>query len=113
MTVNRKIETTWFKRLLCRHRNRVFLRNIYGDELNVAGGNRSWWLCQNCGRQLLHSALNYPSRLELSVKAFLDTIPAMPQVEHVAGIYRWNKEQYLALIELSHVYHWEVRDGDR
>jgi hypothetical protein len=27
-----------------------FVRNIYGDEINHSGGNRSLWRCANCRR---------------------------------------------------------------
>jgi hypothetical protein len=40
------------KRLLCKHEY-VFERNIYGDEINYAGGNRSWWRCEKCGKRVL------------------------------------------------------------
>ena len=58
--LNRKIETNWLKRLFCRHKKLVHLRNIYGDEINAAGGNRSWWLCVNCGRERLKPELYNP-----------------------------------------------------
>ncbi len=37
------------RRLLCRH-EWEWLRNIYGDEINLAGGKRSWWRCKKCGK---------------------------------------------------------------
>lgn len=40
------------KRLLCRHEYE-FVRNIYGDEINHVGGNRSWWRCRKCGKMAL------------------------------------------------------------
>lgn len=40
------------KRLLCKHEYE-FLRNIYGDEINAAGGKRSWWRCRKCGKMQL------------------------------------------------------------
>lgn len=38
----------YFKTLLCRHRSPQFVRNIYGDEINEWGGNRSLWRCPRC-----------------------------------------------------------------
>jgi hypothetical protein len=41
-----------WKRLHCLlegHRD-VWLRNIYGDEINHVGGRRSVWMCTFCGR---------------------------------------------------------------
>lgn len=40
------------KRLFCRH-EWEFVRNIYGDEINAAGGNRSWWRCRKCGKLVM------------------------------------------------------------
>jgi hypothetical protein len=39
----------FFKKLLCRHKNKKFVRNIYGDEINWSGGKRSIWKCADCG----------------------------------------------------------------
>ena len=44
------------KRLLCRH-EWEFVRNIYGDEINLAGGRRSWWRCKRCGKRVLNPHL--------------------------------------------------------
>ena len=40
------------KRLFCRH-EWEFVRNIYGDEINLVGGYRSWWRCKRCGKRVL------------------------------------------------------------
>lgn len=48
------------KRLFCRH-EMVFERNIYGDEINAAGGYRSWWRCKKCGCRRLDPHL-YPEK---------------------------------------------------
>jgi predicted RNA-binding protein YlxR (DUF448 family) len=34
-------------RLFCRHNHQVFLRNVYGDEINELNA-RSLWLCTKC-----------------------------------------------------------------
>lgn len=26
----------------------MWVRNIYGDEINQVNGNRSWWMCRTC-----------------------------------------------------------------
>ena len=44
-------------------------------------------------------------KLLQEVRRFLDTIPAMPQVEFVAGQYTWTAEQYLALVRLNNYVH--------
>ena len=35
--------------LFCKH-EWEFDRNIYGDEINIVNGKRSWWRCRKCGR---------------------------------------------------------------
>ena len=45
-------------RLLCRH-EWVWVRNIHGDEINAAGGKRSWWRCRKCGKFKLRPELYY------------------------------------------------------
>jgi hypothetical protein len=34
--------------LFCNH-DYAFVRNIYGDEINLTNG-RSWWKCEKCGQ---------------------------------------------------------------
>jgi hypothetical protein len=41
---------------LCHHEY-VWVRNIYGDEINAVGGRRSLWRCKKCGKLLLSNAL--------------------------------------------------------
>ena len=36
-----------FKRLFCHHKYK-FIRNIYGDEININNGKRSLWECTKC-----------------------------------------------------------------
>ena len=36
------------KVLFCRHEYE-FYENIYGDQINQAGGKRSLWRCRKCG----------------------------------------------------------------
>lgn len=49
----------FIRRLFCRHREFDFVRNIYGDEINLCGGKRSLWRCKGCGSAVLHADL-YP-----------------------------------------------------
>ena len=37
----------WIKSLFCSH-DLVFIRNIYGDEINMRDGARSVWQCKKC-----------------------------------------------------------------
>lgn len=46
----------FIKRLICKHEWK-FCRNIYGDEINAAGGKRSLWRCAKCGKFKLMEAL--------------------------------------------------------
>lgn len=39
-----------FTRLFCRH-DYVFVRNLYGDQINVFGGARSIWQCSKCNKE--------------------------------------------------------------
>jgi hypothetical protein len=39
----------FFKRLFCRHEF-AFYRKIYGDEVNMVGGKRTWQECRKCGK---------------------------------------------------------------
>lgn len=42
--------------LFCKH-SRDFVRNFYGDEINIHNGNRSLHQCTKCGAYDLHHAL--------------------------------------------------------
>lgn len=41
-----------FKQFTCKHNNKTFIRNIYGDEITWSGGRRSVWGCDDCGRYI-------------------------------------------------------------
>lgn len=51
--------TRWFKRLLCRHRDLEFARNIHGDEIRERGWKRSLWQCTRCGAVVPKTDLHY------------------------------------------------------
>lgn len=41
----------WLALCTCSHAAGFgFVRNIYGDEINQWGGNRSIWMCNRCGK---------------------------------------------------------------
>lgn len=44
------------KRLFCKHNNLTFIRNIYGDQINMIGTvdkiSRSEYVCNNCGKRI-------------------------------------------------------------
>jgi len=46
------------KKLFCKHKDQKHIRNIYGDEINISNGNRSWWKCLYCGKLITHIRLN-------------------------------------------------------
>jgi hypothetical protein len=43
----------FIKRRFCgmfrNHRSAIWVRNVYGDEINLCGGCRSLWQCTYCG----------------------------------------------------------------
>lgn len=43
--------------MFCKHLDKPleFVRNITGDEINLAGGKRSVWRCPDCGKKILRS----------------------------------------------------------
>lgn len=49
------------RELSCFHNHgATFVRNIYGDEINVYGGKRSIWKCNNCQANLFSKYLDTP-----------------------------------------------------
>lgn len=41
------------RKILCKHKDIEFIRNVYGDEINQLSGKnivRSIWKCKNCGK---------------------------------------------------------------
>lgn len=50
----------FIKIILCGHKGwaHVFLRNIYGDEINKLNGKRSMWSCTHCGGVIHKDFLN-------------------------------------------------------
>lgn len=50
----------WFRKFLqeyCCEHEYVFIRNIYGDEINRCGGYRSQWQCMKCGKYMYSKTL--------------------------------------------------------
>ena len=48
----------WLDKLWCKHESQKFIRNIHGDEINLAGGKRSLWICNKCGKPVFHDKLH-------------------------------------------------------
>jgi len=48
-TTPERLTMNWIKRVFCAHRYE-WMRNIYGDEINMSGGKRSLWRCAECGK---------------------------------------------------------------
>ena len=50
----------WLRKFIqkfgCEH-DYIFVRNIYGDEINQYGGYRSLWQCMKCGKYMYSKAL--------------------------------------------------------
>ncbi len=58
------------KRLFCRHSDgTTFVRNIYGDEINMRGGKRSEWRCKRCDGLVLMDRLNSDAPQRRQVQA--------------------------------------------
>ncbi len=53
------------RKLLCNHLNYPlkFVQNITGDEINMANGNRSVWVCPECGKTILRPKIFYPGKV--------------------------------------------------
>ena len=53
----------WLRKFIqkfgCGH-DYIFVRNIYGDEINQCGGYRSLWQCMKCGKYMYSKALYSP-----------------------------------------------------
>ena len=65
----------WLRRLFCAHRYE-WMRNIYGDEINLSGGKRSLWDCAGCNLLELDAV-----RLRLpdgTVRYLCPTCPELP-----------------------------------
>ena len=46
-----------FKRLFCKHKEKICVTNIYGDFINYLNC-RSVWECKNCGKRFRSGQLN-------------------------------------------------------
>jgi ABC-type ATPase with predicted acetyltransferase domain len=46
----------------CKHKNRLFIKNLFGDNINKYSNNnhivRSLWRCKDCGKLIRSSELN-------------------------------------------------------
>jgi hypothetical protein len=49
----------WLKRVRCEHLRQMWIHDIYGDEINHAGGMRSVWQCEDCGAYLTREELSH------------------------------------------------------
>lgn len=47
----------WLKRILCDHDDLIFVRNVYGDEINELNC-RSIYKCSNCEATVKYGRLN-------------------------------------------------------
>jgi hypothetical protein len=50
-------------------------RNIYGDEINAAGGHRSWWKCDHCGWSKLETYLYDEPQVTIRTGFFEPRLP--------------------------------------
>ena len=63
----------WIKRLFCKHQF-VFVRNIYGDEINKCGGHRTLWKCSKCGKYKFDLKLGLRTKLYNNYKEYYNNI---------------------------------------
>jgi len=48
----------WLRQLFCKH-SFQFDRNLYGDQIQYAGGARSVWVCTKCDKVEFRSELHF------------------------------------------------------
>ena len=63
----------WIKRLFCKHQF-VFVRNIYGDEINKCGGHRTLWKCYKCAKYKFDLKLDLRTKLYNNYKEYYNNI---------------------------------------
>ena len=71
----------WIKRLFCKHKF-VFVRNIYGDEINKCGGHRTLWKCSKCGKYKYDLKLDLRTKLYNNYKEYYNNIYEKWKDEH-------------------------------
>jgi hypothetical protein len=59
----------WLLRAFCKHSNATWWRNIYGDEVNACGGNRSMWHCPDCHDFVYRRELHRTAEIQRSAVA--------------------------------------------
>ena len=80
----------WLRKFIqkfgCEH-NYIFVRNIYGDEINQCGGYRSLWQCMKCGKYMYSKALysQCNKNLKETLNKFYDEYYENKQID-------WDKE---------------------
>lgn len=66
----------FLKWIFCRHPRMFFVRNVYGDEITVAGGRRSLWHCPDCKMYEYRRDLQREYTLEQLVQALEQLVQA-------------------------------------
>ena len=64
----------FIKRLFCRHTERDFVRNIYGDEIIEYGWKRSIWRCAKCSK-LLYDDLPHTQVSQRKPMSYAEQLP--------------------------------------
>lgn len=67
------------RRIFCKHKNLIFVRNIYGDEINqisLKHTYRSIWVCEDCGKIIykgeLYEERNYKEKGGNMIERYLE-----------------------------------------
>lgn len=89
----------WLRKFIqkfgCEH-DYVFVRNIYGDEINRCGGYRSLWQCVKCGKYMYSKALysQCNKNLKETLNKFYDEYYENKQID-------WDKEHEEFLTDVT------------
>lgn len=52
-----------FGRCFCKHKNKEFIRNIYGEEMYKRNWKRSEWRCEDCGKLVYGDSVFWTSKV--------------------------------------------------
>ena len=87
-----------FKQIFCEHQYE-WVRNIHGDEINMAGGKRSWRGCHKCGKSQLKEVSEYIDWQENTLYVRDRKVPFANLCNRFLGIKRNNYQNKENLFE--------------
>ena len=103
------------RRIFCKHKNLIFVRNIYGDEINQVSLKhtyRSIWVCEDCGKIIykgeLYEERNYKEKGGNMIERYLGQHDAPEKKEQIINISEENNigdiNKIYKAIELLNVF---------